>query len=202
MPKISSPVGSQSTSSEPKNGKLLSDKLAAEMATRIAAKLKGVNAPALGETGNPTEGSHSSKPVLELEAGSKRLGDLATRLSRKLSAFEDWLNLLPGKVEATLWIQDSDDDTGLFYYGLRFHRIGKRWILDLTLCHCDDPSPEYRPVAESTVEEKLLVLGKASELLEAISNAQVKLEKRLANALSDFDEFAASVGLSIQSEGE
>lgn len=147
-------------------------------------------------------GSVVPKPVADLEAGSARISKLATSISQKLSAFEDWLNLLPGKVETTLWVDDPSVPNGDYQYGIRFHRVGKRWVLELTNCHVADSDPLYKLVTDCSVEEKLLVVELAPQLLDKVSSAQAQLEKRLLTAHIEFDSFAKSIGLSLAGEGQ
>src|ERR1700733_5990643 len=72
-----------------------------------------------------------------IESGSKRVGELATGLSRRIRVFEEWLNTLPGRVEAECWTPIARSDLSDLSelekiskkFGPRFSQSGKLWTL-------------------------------------------------------------------------
>ena len=144
----------------------------------------------------PTKTAHSPAEMLRtLEFKSKRIKQLATQLSHRIDRFETWLNDLPGKVEAELWVEPNSLEYS-DYFGLLLHRAGKQWMVSYDRHReGDDPDErEWRPLREASVDAKLRAVNLFPKLLERIVEEQDALVRRLEAAQSDFDVFAAEIG--------
>lgn len=137
-----------------------------------------------------------------IEAGSQRVNQLATELSQRIVAFEDWLNQLPGKVETFYWITVFDEIPPHKYeFGLHFDRSGKRWTLSYTYqCDQDTREIKWEPLSEASVETKLSAIEHFPQFLIEITEAQDALAKKLEKAHSEFDAFADAIGLTQREE--
>src|SRR6266571_144154 len=125
--------------------------------------------------------SSSPELIQKIEGGSKRVNDLATKLSDRILAFEQWLSGLKGRVETELW--ESEDQFS--YFVLRLHRSGKQWIISHAWVHqqqmaMEDP-PDWTPLKDSPVEIKLRAVSLFPKLLERIVKAQDELVEKLTN---------------------
>jgi hypothetical protein len=123
-------------------------------------------------------------------------------MSQRVLAFEDWLNRLPGKVEATHWIHADNgnphDDTAM-YFGLHFARSGKRWTLSYAYqAFCDDSTPPWQQLSDADVETKIRAVKGFPHLLESLTHAQEKCIKKLAETHEAFDAFAKSIGMKAE----
>lgn len=149
--------------------------------------------------------SAPAQVLQKIEYGSHRVKELATELSSRVIAFEEWLNHLPGKVETTCWEQWPKDSTVETVFGLCLGRSGKSWVLkyDFLRPQYDDPSDlSWTPLTEASVEIKLFALKQFPKLLEAIVKAQEKVVREIEEAHFGFDAFADAIGLPKRKEGK
>ena len=166
--------------------------------------------------------------VKEIEDNSQRLNQLATELSTQISAFEDWLNQLPGKVETELFfaVQSEGFDVPRISladmiigdrqartvsavgpareFGIRFSRCGKRWAL---LCRPVRPASDlevfgWQSLKDASVESKSIAVQHLPEFLKRISEAQVQHISQIEQAHQEFAKFADSIGIKSLKEGK
>lgn len=141
-----------------------------------------------------------AQTLKSIETGSLRLNQLATEISQRIVAFEDWLNRLPGKTATTFWYDTSDD--GAISFGLALNRDGKRWALWHVTCVEPTDEEDWSLLKEASVDVKLKVVSYFPAFLEAIVKAQAELAKELEKAHSEFDLFANAIGLTPMKEGK
>ena len=141
--------------------------------------------------------STEDEDVLAIRAGSARVQEVATSLSSRIVAFEGWLNTLPGKVDTKLFHDDMDGKVN-WYFVLRFHRSGKRWILSWA-CDFDgrneDQEVDFEPLTEASIDVKAYAIRAFPKFLKAIANAQQELVKHLESIHQEYDEFAQKIGV-------
>jgi hypothetical protein len=133
--------------------------------------------------------------VAALKTNASEVNARATELSERISAFEEWLNELPGKVPANCWVDNDEDDSGQTEFGLRYARQGK-WQLFYTYCRCDQHEyADWNQLCDAGIEIKMEAVGAFPFLLKAIYDAQLARVKNLESTSKYFDEFAAKIGL-------
>ncbi len=140
----------------------------------------------------------------EIEEGSRRVNKVATELSQRIEAFEQWLNKLPGRVETTLWVRDGGEGGYETYFGLLLHRSGKKWIVSYGYSDNSgrpDDDWSWTPLNEASLEIKVKAVGNFPDLLKEIVKAQQSLTRRIEQAQSAFDDFAQAIGIS-STEGQ
>lgn len=135
-----------------------------------------------------------------IEAGSRRVNELATDLSRRISSFEAWLNALPGKVETSLWLGASEDAPCEPEFGLRLARHSSTWALFYAYSWPGNEEFQWSSLGEASLETKILAVKQFPQLLQKITEAQTALAKRLEDTHRDFDAFAAAIGLTQRKE--
>lgn len=157
--------------------------------------------------------------VKEIEGNSQRLNQLATKLSAQISAFEEWLNQLPGKVETELFFDVQRASladringrrpvgivlaTPLQEFGIRLSRCGKRWALwCMPAIRADSELPEWQMLKDASVESKWLAIQKLPEFLKRISEAQAIRISQIQEAHQEFARFADSIGIKRPQEGK
>jgi hypothetical protein len=123
----------------------------------------------------------------------------ATQLSSRIQIFEAWLSKLPGRVE-TVHFGDHPDDDGseTLSFCLKLHRSGKDWIISYGTFHASfdfDRDVDWKPLREAPVRFKLLAIQQFPDLLEEIEKSQERLANEIKQACSDFDDFAAKLGI-------
>jgi hypothetical protein len=96
----------------------------------------------------------TSRDRILAEPGTVPTNDLASELTTKIQAFEDWFGALPRRVE-TDW--DGEQYPDGCWLVLRFHRAGKRWIFSFV--HCDPNSAgddeSWTPLTDGSIETTL-----------------------------------------------
>jgi hypothetical protein len=131
-----------------------------------------------------------------IEAGSRRINELATALTARIEAFEQWLNALPGRVETSLWIDDPAGDPQRSLI-IELHRSGKRWILSYSWWHDEFSDPgdpiQWTPLMEAPVTVKIAAVRAFPQLLQRMVETQQKLAKQITEAQSVFDDFARQI---------
>ncbi len=135
-----------------------------------------------------------------IETKSRELNRLATELSQRISAFEAWLNRLPGKVETEAWDGAPSCQHGEVQFGLRLQRSGKAWELAYSYAFPEDPEGPvaWKPLREAAVDEKIVAVNRFPEFLLQISSAQDHRIKDLESVHSKFDSFARAIGMTIE----
>ena len=141
------------------------------------------------------EAQVTSEVLKAIEFGSGKLNKLATGLSKRIEQFETWFSKLPGKVD-TIYSIDDPDGTPNSELGFRVHRFGKRWILSHGYGQYGIwEGTTWTPVAEASLETKLLAVSIIPQLLANVLNAQEHLARRLEQAHAEFDSFARLMGI-------
>jgi hypothetical protein len=137
--------------------------------------------------------------VMQLEVGTEEYRRAATELSKRIHAFEGWLNKLPGKVAASCW-QDERTD-GQYGFVVRFARDGRAWSLYHSIEHEADDEPVHGPalLRDADVETKLRAVEMFPLLLANMRKFQTNFVNRTTKATERFDEFAKFIGIE---EGE
>jgi hypothetical protein len=134
--------------------------------------------------------------IQRIRRGSKKIGNLADEVSKRITNFEDWLNMLRGRVETTAHVT-SNDFPIVDYFALRFHRSGKRWIL--SSCHCQEGTEpwelNWKPLLEAPLETKIEGLRALPQLLNRMEDAQAEMAQSLTQATAEFDAFIEQIGV-------
>lgn len=147
----------------------------------------------------------SAAPILaRIETGSRRVNQLATELSQRILAFEEWLNQLPGRVKTTLWTSapPPNDDDPEKVFGLRLDRDAKRWVLWCAFAYTyeEERVIEWARLNEASVETKSFALSHFAKLLAKIAETQESLALNLEASGREFDALAEAIGLKQKAE--
>lgn len=140
----------------------------------------------------------------EIEEQSRKVGELATLLSNRIIVFENWLNDMPGRVEATVWVPAANVDEAdfrEFSFGLRLGRIDKRWILFYDYCEPGDDET-WKPLSEANLDVKMEASAVLPRLLDAIKDAQQNRVSQLLASHAKFAAMAKDIGLNLDMEGK
>ena len=139
--------------------------------------------------------------IVAISEQSTLVKDAATELSDRIELFTSWIGKLPGRVETTNYGKHPDDDgAGNLSFCLRLHRDGKEWTISYGSFHeaynNDPENPvDWKPLSEAPVRIKLLAISQFPDLLESIAKSQKRLAKEIKAACTEFDDFAAKVGI-------
>ncbi len=145
--------------------------------------------------------SDPQRIVSEIEAASKRVSEKSTTLSKRILAFENWLNSLPGRVETSFWDPIAVENDAARIFGLFLTRSGKQWALLYAYHNEINPNtPNWSPLADASVDTKLRAMRSFPKFLRAIRKTQEKREAEIEAVATDFDEFAEALG--IKGEGK
>lgn len=139
-----------------------------------------------------------STPIVKsIEQKSARVKALATQISERVIRMQEWLNTLPGRVEATTWIEDptAGDDPRDIYFGINLARSGKDWVLQCARCEAGDDQFAWMPLTDASLPDKMLALKAFPGLLSSIEEAQSSLNEKMDAALKEFDQFAQMNGI-------
>jgi len=130
----------------------------------------------------------------EIEQKSDEFAKRACELSECIVAYENWLNRLPGRVQADAWLSLDEQTDNAF--GIQLARQGKRWALSFAYGVMDsDEQGEWRPLVEASIEDKLIAISMFPKLLEAIREEQVSKIERVKSTQAKFAEFAKAIGI-------
>ncbi len=143
--------------------------------------------------------------VVAISEQSTLVKDAATELSNRIAMFTGWLGKLPGRVEAINYgVHPDDDGRGNLSFCLKLHREGKEWTISYGHHHEEynnDQNPiDWKPLAEAPVRLKLLAIAQLPDLLESIAKSQKRLAKEIQSACTEFDGFAAKLGIGQSTE--
>ncbi|MCG8405528.1 MAG: hypothetical protein MI923_10060 [Phycisphaerales bacterium] len=138
-----------------------------------------------------------------VETQSQELNQLATELSERIKAFEEWLNRLPGKVEAVEWEAIPDlNAPPVVLLGLRLHRSGKTWVLSYDYSRFNESHSirDWTLLSEASVNIKIDAVKIFPSLLKKIVSEQNEKIKELQSVHNTFDDFAKVIGMTAKEE--
>lgn len=126
----------------------------------------------------------------QIQENAPKINNLANQLTEQIQRFEGWFNELPGRVE-TYWRTHFTTDSAAEMV-LRFHRVGKRWIISLDYDHpfAQNDEPNWKALTDASIEEKLIAIDSFPKLLRSMLEAQSHLKERLTEAHAKVDSLA------------
>ena len=130
-----------------------------------------------------------------LEHGAEEVGALSLALAARVGRAERWFAQLPGRVEATVRVDDPARP-GDYWFDLRLTRSS--WTFDCRYAckHLGEAAAHaWRPVRESSLDAKMATIAALPLLLAKMTEAQDVLCGRLRAASIAFDSFAAVAGI-------
>jgi hypothetical protein len=133
--------------------------------------------------------SEADTLVHDLQSGSQMLDEIARRITEQLETFENWANALTGKVEAIIWIPDSEYPGESVFDGIRYHRTPKGWIISYAWRHpgLDPNEVEWKPVKESALAVRKLAIEHIPDLMRAMHTEQQRIVQELQESSNGFD---------------
>lgn len=139
----------------------------------------------------------------KIQENSLVVNELASALSQRISDFEDWLRNLPGKVSASVWIDDPNDER--YVFGIRFARYGQ-WRLSFGCQQrdkevLDEDNLDWNPLTDASLEIKMAAVAMFPGLLESIAAVQDQRTQELKTVNRDFEAFAHLIALPMAKEG-
>ena len=133
-----------------------------------------------------------------IAAKSERVREAASEITDRITRFEEFLAKMPGRTEALHVIRDPNahDEDDMAAFGLKVHRVNKEWIISYAEYEIDDAqSANWKRLSEASLRTKLTAIKMFPDLLAAIEDSQDELVKEIEQAGSDFDKFAAKLGM-------
>jgi hypothetical protein len=140
--------------------------------------------------------------VGKLKAKHGLVKEKSTEATECIKRFEEWVAMLPGRVETSVSVPDPDDDD--YTLQLSIAREGKRWVVRyLYVPDIISENWDHTPsnLADASVIVKLAALPHLPRLVESMVESQDTLVNKLVKATSAFNTFAASVGIPTKAGG-
>lgn len=130
-----------------------------------------------------------------LETGATDVRSTGDELTRRIKAFETWLGKLPGRVPTSCHLYDFDP-AGEIEKRLSLGKSGKSWSLFVFDYdnRCEESS-EHVLLRDAPLSVKIAAMRKFPELLRAIADSQRSLIEDANKSISEFEIFAAQIGL-------
>jgi len=141
----------------------------------------------------PTEISSADDPLLKIREGAQLVREKGDALTNRIQMFEHWLNKLPGKVSTGVTIESDESGEEVI---LSLEKRDSLWLLevyDYNAQHDIRSSP--RLLRDATLSEKVVAVAKFPSLLKRLAEQQRFIAARAAEATTEFDGFAKSIGL-------
>ena len=141
----------------------------------------------------PTEISSADDPLLKILQGAQLVREKGDALTNRIRMFEHWLNKLPGKVSTEVTIESDESGEEVI---LSLAKRDSLWLLevyDYNAQHDIRSSP--RLLRDATLSEKVVAVAKFPSLLKQLAEQQRSIAARAAEATTEFDGFAKSIGL-------
>lgn len=116
----------------------------------------------------------------EIERKGDQVRDAATRLTDRLTRFENWIGGLPGRVKVTVAGPPE----------IRVDRKGKAWAVEW-----HSPGGTWEPLTTAPLAVKVASISLLPRLLEEMHKYQGVMIEQLEEAVTGFDEWAAVQGI-------
>lgn len=136
----------------------------------------------------------NQKVLDEIAAAANDVRAAGDQISKRIVEFEWWLNKLPGKVQSSCVLWHDDGWPVATYLG--FEKKGTSWALGLYAY--DERTGEISNqmlLRDASLDAKIAAVERFPVLLEAIAKSQKELVQRIATSNSEYDKFAASLGI-------
>jgi hypothetical protein len=124
--------------------------------------------------------------ISALAERSSHVAAAATELSKSIKSFEAWLSQLPGKTDTTVIIDSDDRFSNPAFHLLRFHRLGKSWVLSEAWHDAgdDETQIDWDRLVDSPIEVKIKAAKAFPDLLGRMLDAQESLRGEILQATS------------------